>query len=58
VRGSRWLIFAPVALFALFAQPAKADVLGEWTYSQSCPTSGSVEVVDDIITLHRPDQNG
>ena len=57
-RSTRWLIFAPVALFALFAQPAKADVLGEWTYSQSCPTSGSVEVVDDIITLHGPDQNG
>ena len=57
-RSTRWLIFAPVALFALFAQPAKADVLGEWAYSQSCPTSGSVEVVDDIITLHGPDQNG
>jgi hypothetical protein len=25
VRGSRWLIFVPVALFALFAQPAKAE---------------------------------
>ena len=58
MRRSGWLIFVPVALFALFAQPAKADVLGEWTYSQSCPTSGSVEVVDDIITLHGPDQNG
>ena len=58
IHNSRWLIFVPVALFALFAQPAKADVLGEWTYSQSCPTSGSVEVIDDIITLHGPDQNG
>ena len=58
VKNSRWLIFVPVALFALFAQPAKADVLGEWTYSQSCPTSGSVEVINDIITLHGPDQNG
>ena len=57
-KSTRWLVFAPVALFALFAQPAKADVLGEWTYSQSCPTSGSVEVVDDIIILHGPDQNG
>jgi hypothetical protein len=56
--ASRWLIFVPVALFALFAQPAKADVLGEWTYSQSCPTSGSVEVVDNTIILHGPDQNG
>jgi hypothetical protein len=25
VRGSRWLIFAPVALFALFAQPVDAE---------------------------------
>lgn len=58
MRSSRWLIFIPVALFALFAQPAKADVLGDWTYSQSCPTSGSVEVVDNTIILHGPDQNG
>ena len=58
MRGSRWLIFVPVALFALFAQPAKADVLGDWGYSQSCPTSGSVEVVDNTIILHGPDQNG
>ena len=58
MRGSRWLIFAPVAILALFAQPVKADVLGDWTYSQSCPTSGSVEVVDNTITLHGPDQNG
>jgi hypothetical protein len=57
-RSNRWLVFAPVALFALFAQPAKADVLGEWTYSQSCATSGSVEVVDNTIILHGPDQNG
>jgi hypothetical protein len=57
-KSTRWLVFAPVALFALFAQPAKADVLGEWAYSQSCPTSGSVEVVDNTITLHGPDQNG
>ena len=56
--ANRWLVFAPVALFALFAQPAKADVLGEWAYSQSCPTSGSVEVVDNTIILHGPDQNG
>jgi hypothetical protein len=58
VRGSRWLIFVPVALFAIYAKPVKADVLGDWEYSQSCPTSGSVEVVDNTITLHGPDQNG
>jgi hypothetical protein len=58
VRGSRWLIFIPVALFAIYAKPVKADVLGDWEYSQSCPTSGSVEVVDNTIILHGPDQNG
>ena len=58
MRGSRWLIFVPVALFAIYAKPVKADVLGDWEYSQSCPTSGSVEVVDNTITLHGPDQNG
>ncbi len=55
---SRWLIIIPAILFALFAKPAKADVLGEWTYSQSCPTSGSIEVIDDTIILHGPDQGG
>jgi len=55
---SRWLIIVPAVVFALFAKPAKADVLGEWTYSQSCPTSGSVEVIDDTIILHGPDQGG
>ena len=55
---SKWLILIPAVLFALFAKPAKADVLGEWTYSQSCPTSGSVEVIDDTIILHGPDQGG
>jgi len=55
---SRWLIIIPAVLFALFAKPAKADTLGEWTYSQSCPTSGSVEVIDDTIILHGPDQGG
>ena len=56
--NSRWLIIIPAVCFALFAKPAKADTLGEWTYSQSCPTSGSVEVVDDTIILHGPDQGG
>lgn len=56
--SSKWLIFVPVLIFALFAKPAKADSLGEWTYSQSCPTSGSIEVIDDTIILHGPDQGG
>ena len=54
----RWLIIIPAILFALFAKPAKADTLGEWTYSQSCPTSGSVEVIENTIILHGPDQGG
>jgi hypothetical protein len=45
-------------MFALFAKPAKADTLGEWTYSQSCTTSGSVEVIEDSIVLTGPDQGG
>ena len=55
---SRWLIIIPAIGFALFAKPAKADTLGQWTYSQSCPTSGSVEVVNNKIILHGPDQGG
>ena len=55
---SKWLILVPAIGFALFAKPAKADTLGEWTYSQSCPTSGSVEVIEDTIILHGPDQGG
>lgn len=54
-RSNRWLIFVPVAIFALLAQPAKADVLGDWTYSQSRDCGGSVEVIDNTITLHGPD---
>ena len=54
-RYSRWLIFAPVAILALFAPSAKADVLGDWTYSQSRDCGGSVEVVDNTIILHGPD---
>jgi len=57
-RNTRWLILIPAVLFALFAKPAKADTLGEWTYSQSCPTSGSIEVIEDTIILHGPDQGG
>ena len=55
MRSSRWLIFVPVAIFSLLAQPAKADVLGDWTYSQSRDCGGSVEVIDNTITLHGPD---
>ncbi len=55
---SRWLIIIPAVLFALFAKPAKADSLGEWTYSQSCPTSGSIEVIDDTIILTGPNNGG
>jgi hypothetical protein len=54
---SKWLIFIPVLWFALFSKPAKAEVLGEWTYSQSCAT-GSVEVIEDTIILHGPDGGG
>ena len=57
-RNTRYLVIIPAVFFALFARPAKADVLGEWTYSQSCPTSGSFEVVDNTIILHGPDQGG
>ena len=57
-RNTRWLIFIPVALFAIYAKPVKADVLGDWEYSQSAACGGSVEVVDNTITLHGPDQNG
>ena len=58
MRSNRWLIFAPLAVFALFPPAAKADVLGNWTYSQSENCGGSIEVVDNIITLHGPDYNG
>ena len=57
-RSSRWLIFIPVAVFAIAAKPAKADVLGDWQFSKSCANSGSVEVVDNSIILHGPDGNG
>ena len=56
--ANRWLIFAPVAILALLAQPAKADVLGDWTYSQSQACNGSVEVIGTSITLHGPDYGG
>ena len=60
LRKGFW-IYLPVALFAWitpFATSAKADVLGEWTYSQSAACNGSVELVGDAIILHGPDYGG
>jgi hypothetical protein len=57
-RNARYLVIIPAVFFALFARPAKADTFGEWTYSQSCPTSGSVEVIDNTIILHGPNYGG
>jgi hypothetical protein len=55
VRVSRWLIVLPAVVLSLFAQPVKADLLGDWTYSQSRDCGGSVEVVDNTIILHGAD---
>jgi len=52
---TKLFVFIPVLFIALFVKPAKAEVLGEWTYSQSNNCGGSVEVVDNSITLHGPD---
>jgi hypothetical protein len=56
LRKGFWLYF-PVALFAWISPvtSVKADALGEWTYSESIACNGSVEVVDNTITLHGPD---
>ena len=54
----RWLIFLPVAILALWSTVAKADALGDWTASQSCANSGSVEVVNNSILINGPDGNG
>ena len=54
-RNTRYLVIIPAVLFALFAKPAKADVLGNWTFSQSQNCGGSVEVVNNSIILHGPD---
>lgn len=43
---------------ALWSTVAKADALGDWTASQSCATSGSVEVVENSILITGPDQGG
>ena len=55
---SRWIIFAPVALLALWSTVAKADGLGDWTASQSCVNSGSVEVVENSILITGPNYGG
>jgi len=55
---SRWIIFAPVALIALWSTVVKADALGDWTASQSCLNSGSVEVINNSILINGPDGNG
>ena len=54
---SRWLIFVPVAILALWSSVAKADGLGDWTASQSCAT-GFVDVVENSIVLTGPDGGG
>ena len=55
---SRWIIFVPVAILALWSTVAKADGLGNWTASKSCQNSGSVEVVNNSILITGPDGNG
>ena len=56
LRKGFWIYF-PVALFAWISPvtSVKADALGEWTYSQSQNCGGYIEVVNDSITLHGPD---
>ena len=56
-RSSRWLIFLPVAILALWSTVAKADGLGDWTASQSCAT-GHVNVVENSIVITGPDGGG
>jgi hypothetical protein len=51
----RWIIFAPVALLALWSTVAEADALGDWTFSQSQNCGGSIEVIDNTIILYGPD---
>ena len=58
--GSRWLIAAPALLVSLFSfvPSAEADGFGGWVSSQSCPTSGSVEVAGSSVVLHGADYGG
>jgi len=48
---SRWLIFVPVALLALWSTVARADTLGEWIYSQSRPISGSNQIASSRYNI-------
>lgn len=57
MKSSRWLIFLPVAILALWSTVAKADGLGDWTASQSCAT-GNVNVVENSIVITGPDGGG
>lgn len=58
--GSRWLIAAPAVLVSLFSfiPRAEADGLGGWVASQSCVTSGSVELLPNGVVLHGADGAG
>jgi len=56
--NARWLIIIPAIVFALFAKPAKAEDVGEWTFSKSCEGSGSYEVVSNKIILTGPNNGG
>ena len=59
MRGSRWLILLPALLGIAFSSTsAEADGFGGWVSSQSCPTSGSVEVVGSSVVLHGADYGG
>ena len=56
-RKGSWVIL-PALIFAWFyptPYSVKADALGEWTYSQSQNCGGYIEVVNNAITLHGPD---
>ncbi len=59
LRKGFWIYF-PVALFAWISPvtSVKADALGEWTYSQSAACNGSIEVINDTIILHGPNDGG
>ena len=59
LRKGFWF-YLPVAILAWFAPvtSAKADALGNWSFSKSCANSGSYEIVGTSIVLHGPDGNG
>ena len=59
LRKGFWF-YLPVALLAWFAPvtSVRADALGEWTYSQSAACNGSIEVINDTIILHGPNDGG